>query len=190
MENRTGAVMSSEQVSEKPSAGPVTVGKVTTVYGVKGWVKVFSYTQPIENILDYPGWILSKDGRSQPVKVLQGKRHGNGLIASIEGYTDRDLARQICGSMIKVDRSNFPDLEDGEYYWYQLQGLLVETKDGCLLGKVDHLMETGSNDVLVVRQCAGSIDQKERLIPYIPGQYVDTVDLQEELIRVDWDPEF
>jgi 16S rRNA processing protein RimM len=166
------------------------VGKITSVYGVKGWVKVTSYTEPKENIFGYSGWILRKDGVDLSVSSVTGKAHGKGLIAYIDGFNDRDKASKLCGAMITVDRDSFPALDAGEYYWYQLEGLEVENMDGKLLGKVDHLIETGSNDVLVVKGCKGSIDSTERLIPYLPGQYVTSVDLAGRKIRVDWDPGF
>jgi 16S rRNA processing protein RimM len=83
-----------------------------------------------------------------------------------------------------------PELPSGEYYWYQLEGLDVFTVSGECLGKVHHLMETGSNDVVVVRATSGSIDQRERLIPYLPDQVVQQVDLDQGRMVVDWDPEF
>ena len=71
-----------------------------------------------------------------------------------------------------------------------LEGLQVVNQEGQLLGKVDHLLETGSNDVMVVKPCAGSVDQRERLLPYLPGQFVIKVDLETQVMQVDWDAEF
>lgn len=166
------------------------MGKVTSVYGVKGWVKVFSYTQPKENLKKYKVWTLEKNGQRKQVSVLGCKAHGNGLVAQLDGCSDREQAKALTESMICVETAELPDLEDGEFYWHQLEALKVVTTQGQLLGKVHHLMETGSNDVLVVRKCAGSIDGKERLIPYLPEQVVKNVDLEEGVIEVDWDPEF
>lgn len=166
------------------------MGKVTSVYGVKGWVKVFSYTQPKENLLKYKTWSLRKQGREQVVNVLSSKVHGNGLVAQIEGYNDRDQAKMLADSYITISVDQLPELEGDDFYWHQLEGLQVVTVAGELLGKVHHLMETGSNDVLVVRKCPGSLDGKERLIPYLPEQVVVSVDLEKQEIVVDWDPEF
>jgi len=166
------------------------MGKITSVYGVKGWVKVFSYTQPKINITAYKEWILDFDGRHKTVRVSQCKPHKNGFVAQVEGVNDRDAAESICNALIKVPIDELPELEDGEYYWYQLQGLIVKLADGSVLGKVHHLIETGSNDVLVVRSCAGSLDGKERLIPYMPGEVVKYVNLAEGEVEVDWDPDF
>jgi 16S rRNA processing protein RimM len=174
------------------------MGKVTSVYGVKGWVKVFSYTQPKENICEYKLWQLQDStGIISAVKVLDCKAHGNGLVAHFEGSDDRDQAKAYCGMLVTVPSADLPDLPEGEFYWSQLQGLKVfalnrddQSKPSVLLGVVDHLIETGSNDVLVVRKCKDSLDGKERLIPYLPEQVVKLVDLDKGVIEVDWDPDF
>jgi len=174
------------------------MGKVTSIYGVKGWVKVFSYTQPKENICQYNNWLLQDvSGVSRPIKVLACKPHGNGLVAHFEGVNDRDIAKKYCGMLVTVSASELPVLSEGEYYWSQLQGLQVYSvfpvegkSEPLLLGKVDHLIETGSNDVLVVTKCKNSIDSNERLIPYLPEQVVKTIDLSKGIIEVDWDPDF
>lgn len=174
------------------------MGKVTSVYGVKGWVKIFSYTQPKENICQYNDWQLQDaSGISWPIKVLACKPHGNGLVAQFDGVNDRDLAKKYCGMLVTVPTDKLPDLTDGEYYWSQLQGLQVysvysveNNNTPILLGKVDHLIETGSNDVLVVTKCKNSIDGKERLIPYLPEQVVKHIDLEKGILEVDWDPDF
>lgn len=167
------------------------LGRVTSVFGVKGWVKVYSYTDPMENLLDYNRWQLRfPDGRRQQVKLVEGKRHGPGLVAQIADVADREQARLLCGAEIVVPTSSLPPLPEGEYYWHQLEGLSVETLTGQHLGVVDHLMETGSNDVLVVKGSVQSIDDRERLIPYLPDQVVKQVDLAAGKLVVDWDPEF
>ncbi len=174
------------------------LGRVTTVYGVKGWVKVHSYTEPGENILNYPYWYLRQNGRLQTVEVDQGRHHGKGLVAHIKGCDDREVARGYSGSEILVERSQLPKLDSGEYYWSQLQGLRVitvaDTESGraedLLMGKIAQLIETGSNDVFVVQACKGSIDERERLIPYLQDQVIKEINLDEGFVRVDWDPEF
>ncbi|MFE8072636.1 ribosome maturation factor RimM [Marinobacteraceae bacterium S3BR75-40.1] len=166
------------------------LGRVTSVFGVKGWVKVYSFTDPLDNIFGYKQWTLRQAGKQVPVKLVEGKRHGKGLIALFEGVTDRDQAAAYCGADILVAAEELPALPEGEYYWYQLEGLRVETPQGQRLGRVHHLMETGSNDVLVVRPDGDSIDDRERLVPYLPDDVVKNIDLQAGLIVVDWDPEF
>ena len=100
------------------------------------------------------------------------------------------MARKYCELDIAVDGALLPELDAGEYYWSQLEKLKVYTLDGVLLGRVNHLIETGSNDVLVVRKCEGSLDKRERLIPYLPDQVIHEIDLEAGTLRVDWDPEF
>ncbi|WP_426417208.1 ribosome maturation factor RimM [Aestuariirhabdus sp. LZHN29] len=176
----------------------VVLGRITTVYGVKGWVKVHSYTEPMDNILNYPQWTLRQQGRLQTVEIDQARQHGKGLVVRLKGCDDREVARAYTASEILVERSQLPELDSGEYYWNQLQGLKVivdsETEDGrvevLLLGKVAQLMETGANDVLVVRASKESIDERERLVPYLPDQVIKEVNLDEGFVRVDWDPEF
>ncbi|MTI12408.1 ribosome maturation factor RimM [Sansalvadorimonas verongulae] len=173
----------------------LVMGRITAVYGIKGWVKVYSFTDPMANILDYRQWRLRyPNGREQTVKLDSGRAHGKGLIALLNGTGDRDLAQQFVGAEILVSSRDLPDAEADEYYWYQLEGLTVfaQTEDGneINLGKVHHLMETGANDVMVVRGASGSIDRRERLIPWLEDQVVTEVNLEQGFMRVDWDPEF
>lgn len=168
----------------------VSLGKITSVYGVKGWVKVYSHTDPMTNILDYAPWYLKLDGRWQTVKLAQGRTQGKGLVAKLVGCDDRDQARAYCGAEIFVDQQQLPELQGDEFYWHQLEGLTVITEQGDELGRVDYLIATGSNDVLVVKGMASSIDRRERLIPYLPDQVIKSIDLDSGCIRVDWDPEF
>jgi 16S rRNA processing protein RimM len=173
----------------------VVVGKVTTVYGIKGWVKVHSFTEPMDNIFGYENCYIERNGQWQSVVLEGGKRHGKGLISRIKGVPTREEARLYGQCNIAIPASDMTELEDGEFYWHQLEGLKVLTTAGedgqeQLLGKVHHLMETGANDVLVVRKCQGSIDKRERLIPYVPEQFVQDIDLTAGEIRVNWDPEF
>ena len=111
------------------------------------------------------------------------------MVAHIEGIDDRSLAESLKGSEIAVPAEQLPGLAQGEFYWHQLEGLEVHS-DEHLLGRVSHLMETGANDVLVVKACEGSIDQQERLIPWVKGDVVKAVDLDAQRIQVEWDPEF
>ncbi len=160
------------------------LGRVTGLYGVRGWVKVHSHTNPPHNILQYSRWHLQIGDEWQAVNVLDGRRHGKGLIALLEGWQDRDAGRSLLGVQIAVERSQLPALPPEEHYWADLIGLRVVNAAEVELGRVDSLMETGSNDVLVVR------NHRERLIPYVPGDVVLEVDLTAGVIRVDWDADF
>ena len=165
------------------------VGKITGCYGLKGWVKIHAYTEPQENFLEFGAWRIKRRGQLEAIEFDRGKRQGKGLVAHIVGVDDRTLAESFRGLEVVVAADALPQLEEGDYYWRDLQGLQVwcrEGNDRVLLGTVDHLIETGANDVLVVAPCEGSIDQRERLIPYLPDNSVTGVDLASGVIEVDW----
>ena len=168
----------------------VPMGKITSLYGVRGWVKIYSHTEPMENILSYSPWYLDIDGHTQKVELEQGKRHGKGLVAKLVGCDDRDKATYYCGADIGIEQEQLPGLTGDDYYWHQLENLNVVTESNVALGRVDHLIPTGSNDVLVVKGTKDSLDKRERLIPYLPDQVIKEINLDEGIIRVDWDPEF
>lgn len=182
--------MALKEANINEPAEMMVVGKITSVYGVKGWVKIYSDTEPMDNILKYTPWFVRLQGRLQAVQIEQGKRHGKGLIAKLVGCSDRDQAQAYCGNEISVDRSQLPALSGDDYYWHQLEKLNVVTESKEILGRVDHLISTGSNDVLVVQSTPESIDDRERLIPYLPEQVIKEINLEEGTIRVDWDSEF
>ncbi len=169
----------------------IVVGKVSTVYGVKGWVKLYSFTEPMSNLLDYSGLHIKRGEQWQPVTITEGRLHGKSLVAALEGVDDREQARALAGCELAISQSELASLPEDEFYWHQLEGLQVLTDvDRQLLGVVDHMMATGANDVMVVSPCEGSIDQTERLVPYVPDIYVTAVNLDEGTILVDWDPAF
>ena len=177
------------QQSPTPAEDLVVLGKIVSVFGIKGEVKVYSFTEPLDNLLDYRRWTLRRDGESKQVEVVSGRLHGKVLTAKLKGLDDREVARTYAGYEICVPRSLLPTLDQGEYYWYQLEGLKVIDQQGQLLGKIDHLLETGANDVMVVRPCADSLDDRERLLPYTE-QCVLAVDLAAGEMKVDWDADF
>lgn len=162
----------------------VTVGRICGLYGVRGWVRVFSHTDPREGIVRYSPWYLRLGGEWREVRLAEGRRQGKGVVARLEGCEDRDQAARLMGAEIAVRRDQLPPLPPGEYYWTDLEGLRVVTREGVELGVVARLMETGANDVLVVR------GERERLVPYLPERVVLEVDLEGGVIRVDWDPDF
>ncbi len=164
----------------------VRIGEISGVHGVKGWVKIYSETAPKEKIFEYAPWLIKGHTDTQ---VLRWQKNGKGLIAQLQGIEDRDQAVALIGSVIEVGVDQFETLDDGDYYWFQLQGLRVQSLyEGKRqdLGTVVKLMETGANDVLVVHSDQG----QERLIPWTPGQHVLRVDLDAGEIEVDWDPDF
>ncbi|TGG95870.1 ribosome maturation factor RimM [Natronospirillum operosum] len=169
----------------------ITLGKITSVYGVRGWVKVYSYTDPMDRILDYQEWLLSRNGEQMKVVVDRGKSHGKGMIAHLQGVDDRNAAEALAGYEIAVPRSELPELPEGEYYWWQLEGMQVYTLKGVDLGRVSHLISAGSaNDVLVVHSTRADDNQSERLIPWIWDEVIQAVDPDARRITVDWDPDF
>jgi 16S rRNA processing protein RimM len=165
----------------------VVLGRIAGVFGLRGELKVQSYTEPSEGICSYTPWLLRKGNATDDAldahAVEMGRLHGKGVVVRLAGVTDIDLARALIGAEILVPRSALPPTAAGEHYWNDLEGMKVVTVDGVELGEVDHLFETGANDVMVVR------GERERLLPYIPDVIVE-VDAERRTIRVDWDPEF
>ncbi|MBS1213815.1 MAG: ribosome maturation factor RimM [Proteobacteria bacterium] len=162
----------------------VVVGEIAGAFGVKGWVKVHSHTEPPGNILNYLPWTLVGESDSREFRVLAGRVHGGAVVAQLEGVDDRDQAVALRFRKITVSRDQFPPPEPGHYYWSDLVGLKVETLNGVALGTVAEMMATGANDVMIVR------GERERLIPFVQGEFVKQVDLAAGLITVDWDPDF
>lgn len=156
----------------------VIVGKISGSYGVAGWVKVFSYTRPKENIFNYSPWRFEPGGETR--RLLEGKIHGNGLIARLEGIDDRDSARMLNGQEITIGRDQLPEPDRGEYYWHDLLGLSVSDTEGLELGKVTEIRETGANDVLIVK------GKQRHLIPLVMGEIIKKIDLDNRRIVVDW----
>lgn len=181
-----------------PVADPVIVARVTSVYGVAGWVRLHSYTEPDDNLFGYSAWWIQRPQGWQQVRIDAWRRQGDGFIAHLVGVDDRDVAREYCQQNLVISRSDFKPLPANEYYWQDLLNLNVYCTVGgerILLGQVVELMETGANDVLVVRGPAAKgataepAGQRERLIPYL-DQYVLRVDMVGGEIHVDWDPHF
>ena len=161
----------------------VVLGTIAGPHGTHGWVRIRSSTDPPENILRYAPWQVERNAGWSPVGVAEGRVQGRGVIARLDGCHDRDAALGYRGCEIAVERSRFPDAEDGEFYWADLVGLRVATTGGVDLGEVGRMMETGANDVMVVR------GEVERLIPFLPGTVVHSVDVERGAIVVDWHPD-
>ncbi len=154
-------------------------------FGVRGWVRAVSYTRPAGNLAAFTRWWLDAPGeRARCVKVLEARPHGNGVVARLAGYDDRDTVESLARVEIRVPRAELAAVEPGEYYWADLIGLDVVNTDDVELGRVTGLLETGANDVLVVADGA-----RERLIPFVPGRHVVEVDLEARRVRVDWHPD-
>jgi 16S rRNA processing protein RimM len=169
----------------------VVLGKFGAVYGINGWLKVVAYTDIPEGIFDYTPWQIKLQGNWLPVQVASWKRHSNGLIAKLDGISDRDIAQRYVNAEIAVTAQTLPSLEEGDYYWKDLMGLAVVNEAGYHLGEVSDMMETGSNDVIVVKaNRTDAFGKKERLLPFLTDTVVKSVNLAEKRIIVDWDPAF
>lgn len=162
----------------------IIVARLAGAHGVRGWVKIHSYTCPPEGVFGYHQWLVRRSDYWETAKPTDWRRHGAAFLVRLEGVTEREQARAWTGREIAIPREALPPLPAGEYYWADLVGLRVQTLDGVDLGRVDHLLETGGNDVLVVN------GDRERLVPFVLGREVVTVDLDVGWIRVDWDPQF
>jgi 16S rRNA processing protein RimM len=175
-------------VSEK--AKPIEMGKFGAVYGIKGWIKVHSYTDNAESIFGFKPLLMESKGQFQEVEIADWKRHGTGFIAKIVGFDVREEAQALVGLALFVDPCHLPVLED-DFYWRDLIGCQVRTDKAYDLGVVTEIMETGSNDVLVVKaNSKDAFGQKERLIPFIEQQVISSVDITNKLIEVNWEPDF
>ena len=161
----------------------ICVGHVLGSQGIKGWIRVFSNTSPRENIVSYSPWLIELGGELKKTAV-QGRRQGKNVLARLEGIVDRTQADELKGCKIFIDARQLPQLEAGEYYWSDLVGLAVETLQGDPLGVIESMMETGADDVMVLK------GERERLIPFVIDQIVREVDLDNQRMVVDWSPEY
>ncbi len=162
----------------------VVVGCLRGVFGVRGWVRVKTYTTNPPDILRYKPWYLERDQEWHEFVAEEGRMQTKGLVARLRGLDNPEQAAPWALSQVAVDREQLPALANGQYYWKDLEGLRVLNLAGVDLGKVSYLFETGANPILVVE------GERRRLIPYIKGSVVQTVDLPGRLITVDWDPDF
>ena len=169
-----------EQVNQDQQL--IMLGYISAVHGVRGWVKVHSYTEPRHSVLKYTPWLL--DNGSSTVKVLATKNLPKTVVAKLDGIDSIEQARSMIGKTVSVVRAQLEVLPENEYYWTDLIGLRVINLEGTELGKVKSLMATGANDVLVVD------GDQERLVPFVMEQYIKTVDIPGGKIVVNWDPDF
>jgi 16S rRNA processing protein RimM len=160
------------------------VGQINGVFGVQGWVKIFSHTDPRKNILDYSPWWINCKGEWKLINVVDSKvqQGGKTLVAKLENVDDRDVAREYMGCEIAIERSQLVKSQD-DYYWIDLIGCQVITEDGVVLGEVKDLIETGAHDVLRVQ------GEHSDLIPFVMEEFIIEVDIANKRIVVDWEPD-
>lgn len=173
-------------MSQTQEFEPLIVGKINGAYGIKGWVKIYSYTDPKENILNYSPLYMKLNGQWQKLDIVNGREQGKTVVAQFETCDDRNLAESYHGNEIAIDQSQLPRLDDNDFYWRDLVGLKVVNLTGEELGKNIKMMETGANDVLVVRNSK----KEEILIPYVIDYSIIKVDLTAGVITVDWQADY
>ncbi|MHB8454468.1 MAG: ribosome maturation factor RimM [Acidiferrobacterales bacterium] len=175
--------MADQAPPDTADKGLVIMGRISGLFGVRGWLKVKSHTRQRADILDYRCWLLRLKEGWKEFSLTEGRIHGPGLVVQLEGIADRDAAATLVGADIAVHESRLPAPDSGQYYWAQLEGLEVVNSQGVGLGTVRNLFETGANDVMVV------VGERERLVPFVRG-VVRRVDLAAGTVLVDWDADF
>ena len=170
-------------ISSEESAGPkdriVVLGKIAGPFGVQGWMKVSSYTDPPDNILDYEVWQIGGAGKWSPVRVAEGRMTGKGVQVKLEGVESPEEARTRVGLEVGVWRSELPLPSPGEYYWTDLEGFAALTPEGAPLGTVDHFRETPTGPVVIVK------GEREHWIPFVKDRIVK-VEMAASRIVLDW----
>ena len=170
----------------------IVVGRICGVFGVKGWLKVYSFTEQQLQILEYKPWHLKQGDCLKRLDVIESRKHGKGLVVQLKGINDRDVAAEWVNAKILIDSGQLPELPEGEYYWADLKGLKVFDLSGVFLGDVIDIMQTGANDVLVLKEAHTEAGKKpaEVLIPYVMDQVIKKIDLKQQEIIVDWDVDY
>jgi 16S rRNA processing protein RimM len=162
----------------------IILGKLGAVYGIHGWLKINSFTDPVTNIFDYKIWYIKTSQEWQPLNIDKIDIKADKLLAHVVGYDTPEHAKQLTGLDISVHRSQLPSLPADEYYWHDLVGLSVYTLNNDYLGLVVRVINAPAHPLLEIK------DQKEHLVPLIFKQFIKTVDLNNQTMIIDWDPEF
>ncbi len=173
-----------------PANNPIVIGQISGVFGVHGWVKVFSHTEPRENILSYDPWLVQDKAGWQALSFVKGRKQGKTIVAQLKDIDDRDKAHALIGKDIAINGDQLKELKENDFYWRELTGLRVVNCQDEELGTVKHMMSTGANDVLVVQhriENAEVVKDKELLIPYLVDSVIKKVDLEKGFIKVDWE---
>ncbi len=176
--------MKPKLMSQQPKY--IVLGRIGAPYGIAGYNHIQSYSNPVEDILTYQQWKIRKNENSELrcTTLEKGRVHAQGIVAKLEGISDRDAAQLLTGCEIVIDRNQLPALPEGEYYWNDLEGLTVETTLGVVLGQVSYLYSNAGHTNMVVNSAT-----QERHIPFIEPDFVTNIDVEAKKITVDWDPE-
>lgn len=158
----------------------ISIGRISQPYGVKGWLKILSFTEFFADIIEYQPWYLQIGNEWKQLDTEEVREHGKGLIAKFAGIDTPEQARMFSGKTLAIPRSQLPVLEKNEHYCSDLEGLTVIDQNNRNIGTVIYVMATGSNDVLVVK------GDKEFAIPYL-SHVISSVDLVKKEIHVNWD---
>jgi len=166
----------------------VEVGRLGAAHGVRGWLRVQSFTDPPQRLFEWKRWVLQpvdgeRAGATSEVNLLEARQQGNGWIARLEGIEERDAASRLTGQMVLVDREELPPAEGREHYREDLVGFAVMNLDGALFGVVDHFVDTPANAVMVVK------GEREHWIP-VTKQHLLVINTGERLLTVDWPEDF
>lgn len=193
MNSKNGLNEPKQNAGQKENPGAlksVVLGKLGKAHGIKGWVRVISFTSPEANILEYRSFDAKGSGKQMALEIDEYKQQSGGFIAHIKGFDTPEAVRTLTGYELSVSVTELPELDQDDVYWYQLEGLMVENQHRQILGRIDRLLETGANDVLVVQASEQSIDERERLIPFIRGSIISDIDLIIGVVRVNWEADY
>jgi len=160
----------------------IYLGKITGVHGIKGWLKIQSFSSPLENILNYPSWIINNQGEEDFYSIEQGRKQNNKIVVKLEKIDDRNTAESLINSKIQILRSDLPKLSNENYYWSDLVGLSVLNSEETVIGKIESLIETGANDVMVII----TLKDERILIPFVMHEIIKEVNVELNYIKIDW----
>ena len=160
----------------------IYLGKITGVHGIKGWLKIQSFSSPPENILNYPSWIITNKGEEDFYSIEQGRKQNNKIVVKLEKIDDRNTAESLINSKIQILRSDLPKLSNENYYWSDLVGLSVLNSEETVIGKIESLIETGANDVMVII----TLKDERILIPFVMHEIIKEVSIELNYVKVDW----
>ena len=160
----------------------IYLGKITGAHGIKGWLKIQSFSSPPENILNYPQWIINNQGEEDFYSIEQGRKQNNKIVVKLEKIDDRNTAESLINSKIQILRSDLPKLSNENYYWSDLVGLSVLNSEEKVIGKIESLIETGANDVMVIN----ALKDERILVPFVMHEIIKEVNVELNYIKIDW----